>query len=109
MTIIIAITLIALLVIAMIKMKKGKMKPNYRVLFILGIAFLPIGITQLIRESEPFFFILSMVYIAIGLVNKGKWEQPQQITEKQKKVLIMSVLAGVLLLILGIIIFLIVK
>jgi len=109
MTIIIAIILIAFLAMFLTRLRKEKIKPNYRIFFILGLVFLPMGIIQLVNDTEPFFFILSMVYLAIGLVNKGKWNQPQEVTEKQKKILMISVLLGILFLLLGIIVFFLIK
>ena len=51
--------------------------PNYKIFFILGACFLPVGITIAI-STENFAFngiaALGLIYMIIGLVNKDKWE-----------------------------------
>ena len=37
----------------------------------MGVVWLPIGIAT----NNPAFFIMGLVFMAIGLVNKDKWEK----------------------------------
>ena len=53
---------------------------DYRVFFILGISFLPLGIVLTFVVGNPGFIgfmVLGIAYIAIGLANKDKWKQEE--------------------------------
>ena len=60
-------------------------EPNYRAFFIMGISFLPIGITFMIISfvSDISFvigvplFALGATYLSIGLANRDKWDEKQ--------------------------------
>jgi len=51
------------------------------------------------------FFLLGLAYLAIGLKNRDKWGKPQKVSPKSQKMLMVSVLIGVIVLILGILVF----
>lgn len=71
-----AIIVIGLIYVYLIlKGKTQQTNPDYRMFFYMGLIFLPIGI------SNPPFLILSLVFIAIGLVNKSKWKPEQKWSE----------------------------
>ena len=81
-----ALIVAALIVIGLIltlvvikKKKEGKMgEPNYRVFFIIGIAWIPIGSVFIITINLVMgiaFMGLGIVYMAIGLANRDKWEK----------------------------------
>lgn len=65
------------LYIAMKKKKEGTyVEPDYRVFFILGICFLPMGIVFMITVSPGFAGIagLGVIYMVIGLSHRDKWK-----------------------------------
>lgn len=67
-----ALLIIIIAIIYTILVAKGKIirsEPDYRQLFIFGLVFLPIGI----GSDNQVFLILSLSFMAIGLVNKKKW------------------------------------
>lgn len=69
---------VVVLFIAVKKKKEGKyVEPDYRVFFILGICFLPIGIVFMITVSPGFigFFGLGVIYMIIGLSHRDKWKK----------------------------------
>jgi hypothetical protein len=74
---------IFILIVTVLWMKKkgneGKRKEiDYRVFFIMGISFLPLGIVLTFVVGNPGFigFMgLGIAYIAIGLANKDKWKR----------------------------------
>ena len=69
---------IILSVIFLKKKQEGKYEePDYRVFFIMGISFLPIGIVFMITVSLAFigFTGIGICYMAIGLANKDKWKK----------------------------------
>ena len=85
--IIVGLILIGILVVVVLrKQKEGKSRSiNYKTFFILGIAFLPLGITYEIvffASGKTVFLILGLSFIAmglpylvIGLTNRDKWEK----------------------------------
>jgi len=46
---------------------KEEIVPNYRAMFLMGICFIPIGITDLA------FLPLGIIFLLVGLRNKDKW------------------------------------
>jgi len=81
-----ALIVAALVVIGLIltlvvfkKKKEGKMRePNYQVFFIIGIAWIPIGVFFMITINIVMgiaFMSMGVAYLAIGLANRDKWEK----------------------------------
>ena len=58
------------------KIKDTDVETDYRVFFILGICFLPMGIIFMITVSPGFagIAVLGVIYVAIGLYHKDKWK-----------------------------------
>jgi hypothetical protein len=53
-------------------------EPDYRVFFIMGICFLPVGIPLWIVTNNPGLLGISslgIIYLSIGLANRDKWEK----------------------------------
>ena len=50
--------------------KKYKRKPNYKAFFIIGITWIPLGITT---QTYMFSFI-GLLFLVLGLVNKKHWK-----------------------------------
>ena len=83
----VGLILIGILIAVTLKRKReGKSKEiDYRVLFILGISFAPLGLIYLITffvSDKTVFLVLGLSiiamglsYLAIGLSNKDKWEK----------------------------------
>ena len=75
----IAIIIVALLglllVVFMVARNRGLdfKRDDYRTYFIIGIAFLPIGIAT----DNWSFAILGMVFMILGLTNRDKWQSNQ--------------------------------
>ena len=75
-----------LLAVTLKRKREGNSKGiNYRVLFILGISFTPLGFIYLITffvSAKTVFLVLGLSfigtglsYLAIGLSNKDKWKK----------------------------------
>ena len=85
--VIVGLILIVLLVVMTLKMKReGKSREiNYRVFFVLGTTFLPLGIifeivfflsgTKVFLVLGLSFIAIGISYIAIGLGNRDKWRK----------------------------------
>ena len=104
----VAIVILAVLGSLILKRKGWKREVDYRSYFTMGIIWLPVGIIfYLIFESliGAWFFIMGLVYLAIGLKNRDKWGTPQKVSPKYQKILMMAVVIGVIVLVLGIIVF----
>jgi hypothetical protein len=106
-SIVVAVVILAILAIFVFKRKGWNSEVDYRRYFNMGIIWLPFGIVfYLIFESliGLVFFIIGLVYLAIGLKNKDKWGKPQKISPIYQKALMIAVLLGVIFLVLGIIV-----
>ena len=61
------------------KKKEGKMRePNYKVFYILGIIWIPIGIVFMVTINRVLgvaFMGMGITYMMIGLANRDKWEK----------------------------------
>lgn len=79
LTLIIGIAVLAVLfaVIFIYRNKGQKVEPDYRVFFILGITWLPLGIAT----DNPGFLGMGAVFTAIGLANRSKWKKEPKWSE----------------------------
>ena len=63
------------------KKKEGKTgKINYKIFFIVGLVWIPIGSVYMIAVNLVMgiaFMGLGVSYIAIGLANKDKWKKEE--------------------------------
>ena len=65
---------IVLVIFKMRKVQAGTSKTDYRVFFILGIVWLPIGLAI----DNSVFLVLGIVYMIIGLANRDKWAKSKK-------------------------------
>jgi hypothetical protein len=104
----VALGIFAILAVLVLKRKGWNKEVDYRSYFNMGIVWLPLGIIFYAifkNPVGPLFFIIGLVYLAIGLKNKDKWGKPQKISPVYQKTLMIAVLLGVIFLVLGIIVF----
>jgi uncharacterized membrane protein YidH (DUF202 family) len=79
-------------------------KADYRTFFIIGITWLPIGI---VLEIYP-LAAMGGVFLAVGLVNKDKWEKPKkwsELSKKEKKLKQILIIISSVLLLGGLVVF----
>ncbi len=98
------IILFTIIIVGLIFLKKQKNhKPDYYTLFILGILWLPIGISM---ENYALFF-MGLAFLIAGILNKDKWRKPEEnwknLTENEKKLKILLLIILGLLLISGLV------
>ena len=96
--------IVALLVVYMWKLnKKGwKHETDYKTFFFMGLVWFPMGLIL----DMPFFYIMGLAYMIIGLANKDKWNKKVTTDYKMKKKMMIAVFAGLIALIIGIAMFL---
>ena len=87
------------------KGKKQNQTLDYRTLFILGIVWIPIGIST----NNYLFIAVGVVVMGVGIFHKSKWQEipgwsKMPIGEKITKIMLISVLVG--LSVLGVILYL---
>ncbi|NQU30953.1 MAG: hypothetical protein HQ525_09835 [Anaerolineae bacterium] len=102
LAIIIGFLIIGIAVFAINKTKGQKTEPNYRVLFILGIVWLPIGIAT----DNPGLLGLGAVFLIAGLANRSKWKEEPKWSElsSERRKIMMLVVGGLSVLLLAVII-----
>ncbi|OGD54335.1 hypothetical protein A3K80_08340 [Candidatus Bathyarchaeota archaeon RBG_13_38_9] len=104
----VGIAALAILAVLVLRRKGWNREVDYRSYFNMGIVWLPLGIIFYAIFKNlvgALFFIIGLVYLAIGLRNKDKWGKPQKISPVYQKALMIAVILGVILLVLGIIVF----
>jgi uncharacterized membrane protein YidH (DUF202 family) len=106
----IAIAAVALAIIGVLwlKRKGWKREVDYRSYYNMGIIWLPLGIIfYLVLDNVIglFFLIMGLVYLSIGLKNKGKWGKKVKLSPKNQRTMMTAMAAVVILLALGIIVF----
>ena len=102
---IIAISILVVLVVLLgvvfiMRRQKGEMpETDYRVFFILGIAWLPLGIAT----DNPAFWGMGAVFLIVGLANRDKWQDETKLSNltlsKNRTLLLVLIGLAVLLLI----------
>jgi len=82
---IIAILVLVGIIVTIVVLKKkkdGKIEePNYQAFFSFGIIWIPIGIVFMITihpAAGMAFVAMGIVYMAIGLANRDKWEKKEE-------------------------------
>jgi hypothetical protein len=103
--------LFGLIAIIVARKTKGRHKTDYYALFVMGITWIPLGIILMSTDSSigNIFFILGLVYMAIGLAHKKEWKKNHvpfsKLSNKKKRMKrIMMIISGLLILI-GLIVF----
>ncbi|MFH0840892.1 MAG: hypothetical protein V1865_02850 [bacterium] len=100
MTISIALIILGLLCLV-IGLRKGiKLEPDYRSFFYIGLVWLIIGLPL----KNYALFILGLVFLALGLINKDKWKEKKRWAELPKTerwIILISLIIGILALLTG--------
>lgn len=88
--------------------KENKYEPDYRVFFILGITWLPLGIAT----NNSAFWGVGAVFMVVGLANRDKWKERSKWSEMDpaKRKFKIIVIIGLTVLLVGLLLsFLIAK
>ncbi|WP_455279131.1 hypothetical protein [[Eubacterium] cellulosolvens] len=107
-SIIITILILAILAIFTFKRKGWNREVDYRTYFGIGIVWVPSGIVFYLIFGYVMgfvFIVMGLVFLAISLKNKDKWGEPQKMSPAYQKALMIAVLGLISLLVLGIIVF----
>ncbi|MBT3317565.1 hypothetical protein HN388_06245 [bacterium] len=79
-------------------------KPNYKILFIVGITWIPLGITT----KNPGFLVGGLVMMVAGLLKKDQWRNEKKWSElspAEKKVKLAIIALLTLMLVTGVVTF----
>ncbi len=93
-------------VIASYIKRKENRKPNYKLFFIIGLCWTPLGIAT----QNYVFIIIGLVFLIVGVINKKNWEaQPKwsDLSPEARKVKIAMMIFLAAILIMGLIFYLI--
>ncbi len=108
--IIIAVAVLLGIIVLIISTRKdqGKKVPNYRVLFIVGLTWIPLGIST----ENPAFLVIGIVLMIIGLANKKKWGKETRwadLSPQAKKTKLFVVVGLSILIVAALVVLLLVK
>jgi len=106
----IAILIVILFAIFIVKNKGKKHKTDYYAFFIIGLIWTIFGMFSYIRYKEfNGLFAIGIIFLILGLVHKKEWKKNHitwsQLDKKEKKLKLIIIGVGVLLLFLGIVVF----
>jgi|GEM_PF-888726 len=82
--------------------------PDYRAFFWMGLVWVIVGgpVMWLYREfSMSGLFAIGVVFLAMGLANRDKWGKQERLSRQESNRKIIAVIAGILLVLAGIIAF----
>jgi len=96
--IVIGLIIIGLVIVLYPKFKKEKIKPNYRLFFILGVTWIPLGVAFYKTTRNIGFLVMGLLFLIIGLINKDKWGETDPVTIRQRKIIIGALVIGFLVL-----------
>ena len=96
-------------VIFIVRRQKGDMpETDYRVFFILGITWLPLGIAT----DNPAFWGMGAVFLIVGLANRDKWQDETKLsnlTLSKNKTQLLFLIGLAVLLIVSLVAYLIIR
>ncbi len=69
--------MVAIFVVFMTRSKQiqGTRDPEYRTFFIMGAAFVPIGIAT----GNAGFWVMGLIFLIMGITNREKWSNNRKI------------------------------
>jgi len=73
----IAVLVVLFAVIFIYRNRGQKVETDYRVFFILGITWLPIGIAT----DNPGLWGMGAIFMVVGLANRSKWKEEPKLSE----------------------------
>lgn len=81
-----------------LKGRGWKHEADYRTFFYIGVVWFPLGVVL----NFPFFYVLGLIYLVIGLANRDKWGKTRPLTPEQIRWKKIAVAVGVVALVAGI-------
>ena len=96
--IVMGLLVIGLVIVLYSQFKKEKIRPNYRLFFILGMTWVPLGVVFYTTTKNIGFLIMGVIFLVIGLINKDKWGETVIANPQKRKLLIGLMLTGLLVL-----------
>jgi len=108
--IIVAVLIVVLAIVAVFQLRHGKKRPiDYYNLFIMGVIWFVIGLPF----DNSALWMLGVVFMIAGLTHKKDWKKNRRTwkdyNKKEMKTLIWLMVAGLVLVLMGIIVFYLVQ
>jgi len=83
--VVISFIIVVVGILATREAKRNPQPPDYYAYYIFGIIFTGAGVTFMVTLETPAFMILGLVFLAIGLANKDKWDTEKWESRKKSK------------------------
>ncbi|MCP4142885.1 MAG: hypothetical protein GY755_21795 [Chloroflexi bacterium] len=96
-----AFLIIGLVVFLIVRKKGANVEPDYRLFFILGITWLPLGIST----DNTAFLAMGAIFMITGLANRDKWKEQakwSELSPEKKRTKLIIVIGLTVFLLLGI-------
>ena len=112
MAVILGLLVLGLVLFMIFRPKTMKMEMDYRTFFVIGVAWLAVGIIGIILyEGQWYFLIMGAVFLALGLGNYKKWKKQKkwsELTPEEQRFKLVLMAFAVILLIAGLVLFLLI-
>jgi hypothetical protein len=92
------------MIVFAVRKRKRAQTTNYRALFIVGLSFIPVGITT----KDYWIWLIGLVFMIISLANRKEWKNERKwsdLTNPEKAIRFFMMAVGIILLIAGITLF----
>ncbi|MBU2576752.1 MAG: hypothetical protein KKF50_03445 [Nanoarchaeota archaeon] len=83
-SILILIVILGVLAVMMAIDKKGK-GPDYYIMFLIGLVWVPIGIIMQMRGDSSAFWVIGLIFLIVGFGHKKDWKKNRKPFSKLKK------------------------
>ena len=100
----VGVLIVLLGVIVLVNRRKERPPTDYYSMYIIGIVWIAVGLVQM--DEMPFFFMMGLVFMAVGLSHKSEWKQNHRrfkdLPQDLKKTKMAAILIGLVVLVIGI-------
>ena len=113
--ILVTLVLLGVAMIVVVRKRKQPRVVDYRNYFVMGVVWIPTGLVlsllPWVLHGEDFsffglfFVMIGLAYTIIGLVNRDKWGKQVEVSPTISKSLALAVVVGLLVFLLGLVVF----
>jgi dolichyl-phosphate-mannose--protein O-mannosyl transferase len=113
--ILVTLVLLGIAMVVVVRKRKQPRVVDYRNYFVMGVVWIPTGLVlsllPWVLHGEDFsffglfFVMIGLAYTIIGLVNRDKWGKQVEVSPTISKSLALAVVVGLLVFLLGLVVF----